>query len=54
MGAKTQTENKKLDVPAPGAYNIPEKVSAMMGPKIFTLQIIESKGKTMGEKTIIK
>ena len=26
----------------------------MMGPKIFTLQIIESKGKTMGEKTVIK
>ena len=27
MGAKTQIENKKLDVPAPGAYNIPDKVS---------------------------
>ena len=27
MGAKTQTENKKLNVPAPGAYDIPEKVS---------------------------
>ena len=26
MGAKTQIENKKLNVPAPGAYNIPEKV----------------------------
>ena len=27
MGQKTQVENKKLNVPAPGAYNIPEKVS---------------------------
>ena len=27
MGAKTQIENKKLDVPAPGAYDIPDKVS---------------------------
>ena len=27
MGAKTQHENKKLNVPAPGAYNIPDKVS---------------------------
>ena len=53
MGAKTQTENKKLNVPAPGAYNIPEKVSAMRGSNNF-LKIIESKGKTMGEKTIIK
>ena len=26
MGSKTQSENKKLNVPAPGTYNIPEKV----------------------------
>ena len=30
MGAKTQLENKKLDVPAPGAYNIPDKVRASL------------------------
>ena len=29
MGAKTQIENKKLNVPAPGAYNIPDRVSAI-------------------------
>ena len=29
MGAKTQVENKKLNVPAPGAYNIPDKVSVI-------------------------
>ena len=53
MGAKTQIENKKLDVPAPGAYNIPDKVSDRF---IFDLyfKVVESKGKTMGEKTKIK
>ena len=34
MGAKTQTENKKLNVPAPGAYDIPEKVSVVIETKI--------------------
>ena len=29
MGAKTQVENKKLNVPAPGTYNIPDKVSVI-------------------------
>ena len=33
MGQKTQVENKKLNVPAPGAYNIPEKVSETFGSK---------------------
>ena len=33
MGAKTQLENKKLDVPAPGAYNIPDKVSVSLDIK---------------------
>lgn len=53
MGAKTQLENKKLDVPAPGAYNIPDKVSKTFGrnPRV---QLVESQGKTMGEKTKIK
>ena len=26
MGSKTQNENKKLNVPAPGTYSLPEKV----------------------------
>lgn len=34
MGAKTQTENKKLNVPAPGAYDIPEKVSLAIQTKL--------------------
>ena len=34
MGAKTQTENKKLNVPAPGAYDIPEKVSFSIETKL--------------------
>ena len=35
MGARTTSENKKLNVPAPGAYDLPEK-------------IVEHPGKSMG------
>lgn len=26
MGAKTTTENRKLNVPAPGSYDLPSKI----------------------------
>ena len=38
MGAKVQTENTKLNVPGAGSYDLPQK-------------LVESPGKTMGEKT---
>ena len=45
MGAKTQIENKKLDVPAPGAYNIPDKVSGHCSLLMSIQRLLRAKEK---------